>query len=353
MRIPFFKKGKSRDEIIAEAAEVKEEPVVKEDSEIKTGNAKLDLELTKIKSQIDALNEVRKANAERFNRLSEQIGELRGMITDISKTVSKVEVGATKAIDLVESVHPEKLMIEVRKTDNKIEALRAQLDGYEARLNDLMSELKKMREQMSVYQGLEQVAQLNDEMKDELAEMRKMQVLIQKHASKVESIFVEVNKKFVEFDKFNDVVKDLKRQFDAIQEDMNKLKVAVDNKSDKKEFLKLVERFSSFEKHTDNVLSLIEKRSKEFKQELLEQFNKVKKELEEYYSINPDANPTKREEALATKGLLSGILEGVKVLPQKRKEEASEKKIITKSLEEGASEEENTGNQAGTEENNP
>ena len=49
---------------------------------------------------------------------------------------------------------------------------------------------------------------MNQEMKDELSEMRRMQVTIQKHADRVETMFLEVNKKFVEFEKFNDTIKD-------------------------------------------------------------------------------------------------------------------------------------------------
>src|SRR5689334_9433523 len=125
--------GKSRDQLIAEAAELNVTAAVEEKKEdTATGNPKIDIEFAKIKGQLDSFAEVRKATTERFSRISEQMGELRGMIIDTNKAMGKVEVSSTKAIDLVESVHPEKLMIEVRKQDGKVEALRASIESNEA-----------------------------------------------------------------------------------------------------------------------------------------------------------------------------------------------------------------------------
>ncbi|MFC1648676.1 hypothetical protein ACFL1B_04425 [Nanoarchaeota archaeon] len=326
----FGKKKKSRDEIIAEATEVQEVETEAKAEDVRTGDPKLDIELTKIKSQIEALNEVRKANGERFTRVSEQMGEVRGMITDISKSFSKVEVGATKAVDLVESVQPEKLMMEVRKEDAKVEATRAQLESVEARMKDMLTEVKGMREKMNVYKGLEQVASLNEEMKAELSEMRRMQVNIERHADRVESMFLEVNKKFVEFDKFNDVVKELQRSFDKVQQDLDKLKVKIDDKSDKKEFLKLINRFSDFEKHTDNVLKLLDDRSKNVKEDLFGEFEKIKSKLEKKYEIDFNEQATEQPQAKAPEK--KGVMDRV-VGAMKKPEEKEDRKIIKKPLE--------------------
>jgi hypothetical protein len=144
----LFGGKQDRDAIIAQGlADAEAEAAAgdgKGDNDIKTGNDKVDIELTKIYAQLDSFGEIRKANSERFTRLSEQLGELRGMIVDTNKAMGKTEVAATKAVDLVESVHPEKLMIEVRKQDGKIESLRANIEGNEAIVKDLMGEVKKL-----------------------------------------------------------------------------------------------------------------------------------------------------------------------------------------------------------------
>ncbi|NJL44354.1 MAG: hypothetical protein HC945_03510, partial [Nitrosarchaeum sp.] len=225
-------KGKSRDEIIAAAAEVGAEEVAadKKESAFDSGNPKVDMQITKINAQLESMAEIRKATSERFSRISEQIGELRGMITDITKAMGRVEVGATKAVDLVESVHPEKLMVDVRKQDGKIEALKAAIEAQNAIIADFKGEIKEFRQKVNFYKGVEQVINLNNEVKQELAEIKKGEALIERHSDKVEGIFLDVEKKFANFQKYDDTVKDVKKNFDRIQSDFDKLRISVEKK---------------------------------------------------------------------------------------------------------------------------
>src|SRR3989338_6126515 len=166
------------------------------------------------------------------------------MIIDTNKAMGKVEVSSSKAVDLVESVHPEKLMIEVRKQDGKMEALRANIESNEAIMKDLMLELKKMRDRMNFYKGVEQVIAMNAEIKEELATIKRVEANIQRHADKVETVFIEVEKKFTEFEKFNDVVKDLDKQFKKLAGDFEKVRVKIEMKLERKDFLDLLDKFN-------------------------------------------------------------------------------------------------------------
>ncbi|MBR9693438.1 hypothetical protein GOV07_05970 [Candidatus Woesearchaeota archaeon] len=283
--------GPDRDDIIKQGLADAEAEAAgdgqKDTNEVKTGNDKVDIELTKVYAQLESFGEIRKANAERFSRSSEQLGEVRGMIVDTNKAMSKIEVASTKAVDLVESVHPEKLMIEVRKQDGKVEALRANIESNEAIMKDLMGEVKKMREQMNFYKGIEQVTSLNDEVKQELANIKKMEAIVERHADKVETIFIEVSKKFTKFDKFDSVVADIQTSSKRLLGDFEKFRVKLDSKENKKEFVTLVDKFSDFEKHTTNLLKLLDERSKTLKDELEGDFKKLKARLERKLKTGP------------------------------------------------------------------
>jgi hypothetical protein len=248
----------------------------------------VEAELTRMKSSIEAFNEVRKANAEQFTRISEQIGELRGALMDTNKAVGTIEVASTKAIDLVNSVQPDKLMIEVRKTDGKVEALRANIEANESIMKDIMKEMKEMRAQMSFYKGVDQVVKMNNEIKQELIDIKKTEGLVGKHADRVETIFLEVEKKFYDFEKFNEAVKELDRAFKKSSVDFDKMRVNVDEKADKKEFVKMVDKFTDFEKHTSNILKLLDQKSRTTVAELNDTFEDLKKQLERRYDKKVD-----------------------------------------------------------------
>lgn len=296
------KEGTANSEDSADSAEDSHE----EQKPAVSGN--MEVEFTKIKSQLEALNEVRKANAEQFTRLSEQIGELRGALMDSNKAISVIEVASTKAIDMVNSVQPDKLMIEVRRTDGKTEALRANIEANESIMKDMMKELKDMRAQMGFYKGADQVVKMNNEIKQELIEIKKTEGLVGKHADRVETIFIEVEKKFYDFEKFNEAVKELDRAFKRISADFDKMRVNVEEKADKKELVKLVDKFSDFEKHTTSILKLLDQRGKNITADLNAQFMKLKAQLERKYDTKIDVKGIGEESSAgATAGVAGGV----------------------------------------------
>jgi uncharacterized protein YoxC len=287
-------KRKKKDSEQAEGEGEEAEETKKESEPTGPADEKLKLELTKIKTQLEGFAELRGANSERFTRISEQIGELRGMIMDTNKTIGGIEVTSTKAADLVESVQPQKLMVEIRKEDGKVEALKANIESNEALMKDLFSEMKKMRTQMNFYKGVEQVAKMNDDIKKDILQMKRTEATIAGHADKVETIFLEVNKKFAEFDKFNDVVKDMGKTFQQISQDFEKMKVKIEEKQEKKEFIELMNKFGEFEKHTTNLIKLLDEKSKNVKYDLKAKFDQVVKQLEKKFDTKLDVKDVER-----------------------------------------------------------
>jgi hypothetical protein len=278
----LFSRKKSDEELIKESAEAQQAEAEGKDSKKQDdglGDSKVAIEVTKIQAQMEGLNEFRKITNERFTRNSEELGEIKGMVVETNKSVSKIEAAATRAIDLVEAVKPDQLMIEIRKQDSKAEALKANIESNETMMHDIMREMKEMRQKIDFYKGVEQVAKMNEEIKQELIQIKKIEGIIDRHSNKIETIFLEVEKKFTEFDKYGDVAKDLQKVMGKLQEDVDKLRVKIEDKADKKELLNLITRFGEFEKHTTNIMNLLDERSKSLTDDMRNKFSKIRKEL--------------------------------------------------------------------------
>jgi hypothetical protein len=142
-----------------------------------------------------------------------------------------------------------------------------------------MKQMKEMRQKMDFYKGVEQVAKMNEEIKQELIQIKKIEGIIDRHSNKIETIFIEVEKKFTDFDKYGDVAKDLQKVMGKLQEDVDKLRVKIEDKADKKELLNLITRFGEFEKHTTNIMNLLDERSKSLTDDIKNKFSKTRKEL--------------------------------------------------------------------------
>ncbi|HEY9705268.1 MAG TPA: hypothetical protein V6C58_22710, partial [Allocoleopsis sp.] len=156
--------------------------------------------------------------------------------------------------------------------------------------------------QMNFYKGVDQVVKMNNEIKQELIDIKKTEGLVGKHADRVETIFVEVEKKFYDFEKFNEAVKELDRTFKKMSTDFDKMRVGVDEKADKKEFVKMVDKFTDFEKHTTNILKLLDQKSKNTISELNTSFSDLKKQLEKKYDKKLEVKPLSVEDKPAGDG---------------------------------------------------
>lgn len=248
---------------------------------VTAATAALSADIIKLKAQFDQFSELRKVINERFTRINEQVGELRGMIMDSNRAMQEIEVKTVKAVDLVDAVHPDKLMVEVRKQDAKIESLKANIESNDAIMKTIMDQLKDMRHQVTTFRGIDQVVQLNDEVKKELMNIKKVEATVERHSDKIEGIFIESQKRFQEFESLTDKLKEIQRQLSSLVEQSDQHKVKVTTLASKKEVEDLVAKFNDFEKHVGNIIDLLTKRANEIPKEVDDRFKRLEKNFNE------------------------------------------------------------------------
>ena len=241
---------------------------------------RLTADVEKLKAQFSTFYEIQKTIGERFSRVNEQIGEVRTMMIEREKASQHLEAKATQAVDLVKTVQPDKLMIDLRKMDGKVEALKANIESSENIMGNLVNELKEMKNKIQVFRGMEQVIALNEEAKKELIDVKRVQSVVERHADKVETIFTEMQKKFSDFAKFNDIVKELDKSFKQISSEFDSIKVKLSDFSTKKELENLITKVEDFEKYAGNIIKLINTKFEKMQKEVNEDFNKKYSETE-------------------------------------------------------------------------
>ncbi len=221
------------------------------------GVESLKAEIEKIKASVEAFGEIRKSFAERFNQISENIGQLRQMIMDGDKSMQEVELKALKAYDLVNTVQPEKTMIELQKQEAKIEALNANLEGNEAIMDKIMEELKEAKRKIQFFRGVEEIAKLSEETKKELIDIKKVESRININTDKVETIYVEMRKRFQAIDVFDSELKEQKVNVEQNMKDAQMLKEKMTTLASKEDLDTLVHRVKRY----IEVLKELEKKS--------------------------------------------------------------------------------------------
>jgi len=254
-----FKKKKQK---VVEEEETEEEDdesqKIPEDAELGNKVEMMGAQLTKINGTLEGMKEMRKSTSERFATMNEQIGELRGTVNDTQRSVGQIEVKATKAADLVESVHPDRLMIQVQKEDGKIEGLRGILEAKEEMMRNIMDQVRKIRDQMNVYRGIEQVIKLNEEVKDELMGIKRISATVERHADRVENVFIEAQKSFQAFNTFSDKLDSLKNGMKELTTKVDKFEVQVQAAVKKNDFDEKMAAVDRYDKRAKKILDDIE-----------------------------------------------------------------------------------------------
>jgi chromosome segregation ATPase len=238
--------GEANGEGGGEKKEEKKEKPLSESVGNNPGLIKLSTEVDRIKASIEAFTEVRKSFTERFTRISEQIGELRSMILERDKTIQEIELKAIKSADLVESVHPEKIMTQVQKQDAKTEALKANLEGNESIMERVMEELKETKKKIEFFRGIEEIIKLSEEVKKELIEIKRIESQISINTDKVETIYSEMRKKFQVVDTAESQLQEMKVGMEQNTKDVTFLKDRITGLASKEEVEKLVNKVQKY-----------------------------------------------------------------------------------------------------------
>jgi chromosome segregation ATPase len=218
---------------------------------------KLSTDIDRLKANVEAFAEVRKSFTERFTRTSEQIGELRSMILERDRTIQSLELKAVKAADLVESIKPDKFMVEIQKQNVKIEALKANLEGNEAIVDRVMEELKEIRRKIDFFRGVEEIIKLSEEVKKELIAIKKIEGTINIQTDKVQTIYSEMRKKIQNLDTFNNQLQETRVNIDQNTKDIDGVKIKLPGFAEKSEVDKILDQIK---KYTDS-LKEVQKKS--------------------------------------------------------------------------------------------
>lgn len=227
------------------------------------------IEIERLKAQMEALLKAREAMNERIVNLSERIGELRSSLVEHERVTSKLEIEAKKTIELVQKIKPEEIMKEITKFDAKIEALKARISSYEALIDRVVEEMKEMRRTFVQFRSLDAIAKMSEELKKDLEKGRKIEAEMSKHSSKVESMFVDIQKRYKEFAEISKSMEELKERFRLLLREFDKLRVDVAFAAKKEDFEKLEKKVDASLKEMVGLVEELKKRKEELKEIIL------------------------------------------------------------------------------------
>ncbi len=250
-----------------------------------TSVSKIEVQLESLRAQIDALRELRVIMDEKFSRVNEEIGEMRAMLVEEEKEGKEIHARAEAATSLIEAVQPEKLMGEVRKLELKLEQMKNIQERLESIQVKATDEIKEVKSKLTVFKGVDTVVQLNDEVKRELAEIKKTESDIMRHADKVEYIFVDFQKKFVDIQKMFDRVDAMDSTLKDTVKQADQLRVKLSELPPKQEFETIKKDMGTRIKAMDEFIAQLQTIRAEIKEARTKEMNELRKDVTDMMTI--------------------------------------------------------------------
>ncbi|MCK5177737.1 MAG: hypothetical protein KAQ92_08485, partial [Candidatus Aenigmarchaeota archaeon] len=182
----------------------------------------LKADIDRLKAHGEAEKEMRSASQERFSHINETIGRLREMMIESEKKYQSLEGKASKAIELMNELNPEKIDSRIRTQNNKLEKEEIKTTSNAALIKNVIDELKSLKVIVSQFGGIEEIIRSADDIKKEVDVFNKMRSKTERYANKVENIFVSVQENFNEFQKYQQKLKDVQKSFEEIVSEFDK-----------------------------------------------------------------------------------------------------------------------------------
>ena len=198
-----------------------------------------------IKAKIDSLEQHNKSTNERFLALNEQLGELRASGFDRDKKIGEIEAKSLKAMDIVEEIKPEEIIEMTQKTDIKMQQLNEKINSNKLLMDNIMQEIKEMRDDMKIFKDAKGILKLEEEVRKQLINVQKVKSIVDTDASKVESIFVDVQKQFTQTHRINNLVNDMRHSLENGLKEIDKTNVRVTHLADKEAIEELKDKINS------------------------------------------------------------------------------------------------------------
>ncbi len=207
---------------------------------------KINVRMVKLKAFVDALKEDKTGERESSQRLTEEVGEARSAMNSVESRLSEIELKLEDVSETLADLKPQRFAKDLQKKEEELKLHEAQLE----KLDDMNSTILKRVNQIQIILeklgNIESIATMTKDISKKMVSIDEREKKITRLADKIDSMFVEINKRLEEFmfykakqDSLDDLSKEMLKSMDefstklmryAEKDDIELLRDTLENK---------------------------------------------------------------------------------------------------------------------------
>jgi hypothetical protein len=184
---------------------------------------KMNIRLVKLKAFVDALKEDKAGEREGTQRITEEVGETRSAMSSVESRLSEMELKLEDVSETLADLKPQRFAKELQKKEEEIKMHDARIE----KLDDMSSTILKRVNQIQIILeklgNIESIADMTKDLSKKMVSLDDKEKKITRLADKIDSMFVEINKRLEEFmfykakqDSLDDLSKEMLKSMDEL-----------------------------------------------------------------------------------------------------------------------------------------
>lgn len=160
---------------------------------------KMEVRLEKMNAFLNAIKDEKTSRDETIRRLTEEIGEIRSSIGTIDRKTSQHEILVNEINTTIAELKPQRFVKFLRKEDTRVKMHDAKIQRIEDMTSLLIKRITQVEEVLKKIGSLEKIADFGRDIAKRLVEIENREKRIGRISDRIDSIFMELNKRLDEF----------------------------------------------------------------------------------------------------------------------------------------------------------
>ena len=185
---------------------IKEKDVSIEEKSVSSGTVdmglveeKIKTETDKLQAMIDAVKETGAAMDDRLQKLTESIGEIRSLVYQRESSIRDIIDRLERLEEEVKLMQPERFEKELSKRDRRATEDEMKIEKLEVKVSEIVKIVDRIRRIMESIGGLENISEVNQKIREHMAEIEGAIKYVKQLSKKIEKMYVDMNKKTEDF----------------------------------------------------------------------------------------------------------------------------------------------------------
>lgn len=185
---------------------------------------KVQVQIEKMQAFLDAVKDDKTSRDETMRRLTEEIGELRSSVNSLDRKVSQQEILVGEVNTAVTDLKPQRFVKFLKKQDMQVKVHDSKIQRMEDLTTVITKRLSTVEDVLKKIGGLEKIADFGRDIAKRLIDIENREKRIGRISDKIDSIFIELNKRMDEFMLYKakqDTLDELSREMMKAIDDIN------------------------------------------------------------------------------------------------------------------------------------